>query len=145
MLRELYVRDLMTSEVYTLRPPSRLSAAWDLMDVKHVRHVPIIDDDGDLVGLVTHRDLARCAWGLAGGLPLSNQRQIMDGIRVEEIMQVGVETTDPNAVLRDAAQIMLDNKFGCLPVVEGQTLVGILTEADFVRFLVAHPPSELES
>jgi CBS domain-containing membrane protein len=138
MRRELYVRDLMTPDVFTLRETADLATAWDLMDTRHVRHIPVCDADGELLGLLTHRDLMRGALGPTGGLPVSNQRQLLSETTVDSIMQVGVETTDPNARLRDAAQVILDNKFGCLPVLEGRRLVGILTEADFVRFTVEH-------
>ncbi|MEE8523886.1 MAG: CBS domain-containing protein [Thermoanaerobaculia bacterium] len=58
---------------------------------------------------------------------------ILERLRVRELMTTGVESTEAERDIRDAAQVMLENKYGCLPVVEGERLVGILTEADFVR------------
>jgi len=132
----LRVRDLMTDGVFTLRPGDDLAAVHDLMDTRHVRHVPIVDDDGDLQGLVSHRDLARSILGQASRLPISNQRQLLHSTRVDEIMRQDIETVDPNTELREAGQTILENKFGCLPVVDNGHLVGILTEADFVRYVV---------
>lgn len=132
--RPLLVRDLMTDRVETLGPDDDLAALNDLLDAKHVRHVPVVDDDGDLVGLVTQRDLLRAAAD-SGEIPFSLQRDILGTMTVGEIMTSPVETTEPERELREAALTMLENKFGCLPVVEGTRLVGILTESDFVRYL----------
>jgi len=134
-MRTLHVADLMTESVATLKPGDSIAALNDLMTARHVRHVPIVDSDGDLVGLVSHRDLLRAVLSSAADLPISAQRAILQHLRVEEIMIQDPETTEPGTDLREAAQIMLENKYGSLPVVEGSRLVGILTEADFIRFV----------
>jgi CBS domain-containing membrane protein len=130
------VRDLMTEKVFTLSPSDNLVALEDLMDARHVRHVPIVDREGDLVGLVTHRDLSRSFLGRLDDLPVSVERDLLRGRRVREIMTTEPETVEPDASLKEAASILFENKIGCLPVVEGLHLVGILTEADFVRDFV---------
>jgi CBS domain-containing membrane protein len=131
----ILVRDLMTSEPAALGPHDDLAALYDLLDTRHVRHVPVVDEDGDLVGLVTHRDLLRCALGGESDLPLSLQVEMLTQKTVGEIMTSDPETADPDTGIGAAAQIMLENKYGCLPIVEGSRLVGILTESDFVRYL----------
>ena len=136
--RELEVRDLMTDTVFSLRPNDDLESLLDLMDTRHVRHVPIVDRDGNLVGLVTHRDLSRSALGPQDELPLSVQKEILRRRRIREIMATEVETVEPEEDLRNAAEMLIENKIGCLPVVEGEHLVGILTESDFVRHFVEH-------
>ncbi len=133
-VRPAEVRDLMTEHVFTLQPADDLEALYDLMDAHHVRHVPIVDRDGDLVGLVTQRDLARSALGTQDVLPLSAQQEILRRRHVREIMATEVETVEPDESLKAAALMLLENKIGCLPVVEGEHLVGILTESDFVRY-----------
>ncbi|HEY3123944.1 MAG TPA: CBS domain-containing protein [Thermoanaerobaculia bacterium] len=130
--RERLVRDLMTEKVFTLKGRDDLAALYDLMDSRHVRHVPIVDSDGELVGLVTDRDLSRSALGAVEELPLSVERDILRRRRIRDIMATEPETIEPDATLKEAAEILLENKVGCLPVVEGLRLVGILTEADFV-------------
>lgn len=127
------VRDLMTEHVFTLGPNDDLEALYELMDDHRFRHVPVVDRDGDLVGLVTQRDLARGALGAQDALPLNVQQELLRRRKVREIMATEVETVDADVELKAAAQILLENKIGCLPVVEGQHLVGILTESDFVR------------
>ena len=129
------VRDLMTEQVFTLRPQDDLMALYDLMDTKHIRHVPIVDRDKDLVGLVTHRDLTRSALGTEDA-PLSLQRDMLVRRKIREIMATEVETVEPDEDLKVAAELLIENKIGCLPVVEGTHLVGILTESDFVRHYV---------
>ena len=131
--RERLVRDLMTEKVFTLKPKDDLAALYDLMDSRHVRHVPIVDSDGELVGLVTDRDLSRSALGAVEELPLSVERDILRRRRIRDIMASEPDSIEPDAMLKEAAEILLENKVGCLPVVEGLHLVGILTEADFVR------------
>lgn len=134
--RELEVRDLMTDKVFTLKSTDTLEELYELMDEKHVRHVPIVDREGDLVGLVTHRDLSRSVLGPQEGLPLNVQEEILRRRKVREIMATEVDTIEPDEPLEEAAEMLLENKIGCVPVVEGEHLVGILTEADFVRFYV---------
>jgi CBS domain-containing membrane protein len=131
--RERLVRDLMTEKVFTLKPKDDLAALYDLMDSRHVRHVPIVDSDEELVGLVTDRDLSKSALGAVEELPLSVERDILRRRRIRDIMATEPDSIEPDATLREAAEILLENKVGCLPVVEGLRLVGIITEADFVR------------
>lgn len=136
-MSNLRVRDLMTSDVFTVHPEDPLTKVRDLMDAKHIRHVPVVDEEGALAGLVSERDLLRRASGADAGLPLSVQGDVFTAVRVREIMTWDVETVEADEDAAAAAQVMLDNKYGCLPVVDGGTLAGILTEADFVRFVAA--------
>lgn len=130
---ERQVRDLMTERVFTLRENDRLLDLEELMSSRHVRHVPIVDRDGELVGLVTHRDLARGVLGRMDDVPIGVEEDILRRRRIGEIMVTDPDTIEPDTPLREAAETMLENKIGCLPVTEGTRLVGILTEADFVR------------
>jgi CBS domain-containing membrane protein len=143
--QEPIVRDLMTPNPYTLAPRDTLASLYDLMDTHRVRHVPIVDSDGELVGLLTHTDLAMTALGSLSDLPLSQERDLLQRRRIREVMVTEVETIDPDAPLAEAAQTLFENKIGCLPVVEGNRLVGILTESDFVRRFVQEEAGRKES
>ncbi len=134
-MNQMLVRDLMTPDVFTLKADDNLTSLYDLMDAEHVRHIPVVDEDGRLVGLVTHRDLLRGALASEEDLPVSVQRDLLRRTRVREIMIEDVETIAPDKSVQEAAQVMLDYKYGCLPVLEDGRLVGIITEADFVRCL----------
>ncbi|MDQ5870657.1 MAG: CBS domain-containing protein [Acidobacteriota bacterium] len=130
------VRDLMTPNPFTLQPRDTLAALYDLMDNHRVRHVPIVDGDGELVGLLTHTDLAMSALGSLSDLPLSQERDLLQRRKIREVMVTELETVEPETPLAEAASTLFENKIGCLPVVEGTRLVGILTESDFVRQFV---------
>jgi CBS domain-containing protein len=135
-MRSLLVRDLMTAEVKTVRADSTLAELLDLLQERNIRHVPVVDDDGELVGLVTQRDLLRRSLAARGDLPMTVREEVVAHRTVDEFMTAGVMTVDPDAPLDEAAELILDNKLGCLPVVEGQNLVGIITESDFVAHVL---------
>jgi CBS domain-containing membrane protein len=138
-MNEMRVRDLMTPDVVSVRPDDNIATAYGLMLDHRFRHLVVVDGDGDLVGLLTHRDLLRHSLIERAELPLSLQRSVMRRIRVEEVMTSEVETADPGQWLQEAAQVMFENKLGCLPVVEGPRVMGILTETDFVRHFALAP------
>lgn len=128
------VADLMTDRVLSLGLGATLKEVQELMWDHSIRHVPIVDGHGELLGLVSQRDLARATDG-AASLPLSARNQFLRGTRVDSVMTEEVATAEPTDDIRIAAQTMFENKYGCLPVVAGRRLVGILTESDFVRLL----------
>jgi CBS domain-containing membrane protein len=140
----LHVRDLMTPDVFTVGPDESITTLQDLMSEKHIRHVPVVDDGGAVLGLVSERDVLRRTFSQEADLPLSVRLDVLTAVKVRDIMTWEVDTIDADEDLSTAAQIMLDNKYGCLPVVDEGALAGILTEADFVRFVAeAEVPSRL--
>lgn len=132
----LRVRDLMTESVATLTEDDNLASLYDLMDRKHIRHVPVIDQDDELVGIVSDRDLLKGALGEEAALPLSVRRQMLAQVKVSEIMNTEPETVDPEQSAKEAGEAMMEFKVSCMPVTDGGRLVGILTESDFVRHIV---------
>ena len=134
-MANLKVRDLMTEDVLTLTAGDNLASLYDLMDSRHIRHVPVVDDDDTLVGIVSDRDLLRGALGEESSLPLSVRRQMLEQLKVEEIMNTEPMTVEPEQTVREAGELLMELKVSCLPVVDGGRLVGILTESDFVRYL----------
>ena len=144
-MHELRVHDLMTPNVVGVRSDDSVETAYQLMLDYRIRHLVVIDGDGDLVGVLTHRDLLRHSLIERAELAPSLQRHVMARIRVEEVMTSEVETAEPGQWLREAARMMFENKYGCLPVVEDARLVGILTESDFVRFfaMAGQRPAEV--
>lgn len=130
------VRELMTREVFALYEDDTIKFLSDLMKWQRIRHVPVVDQNNHLVGLVSHRGLLEAlATSLSAGGEGSLDGQISQSreIAIEEIMQRDPLTVGPDTLLAEAAEIMFTRKFGCLPVVEQGNLVGIITEADFVR------------
>jgi len=131
-----YVRDLMTREVLTLERNEKLSLADDVMRLGRVRHLPVVDADGALAGIVSQRDLFHSGLIKALGYGTHAQRQSLDSLVAKEAMKTEVVTTTPDVSLRDAAEVMLEKKIGCLVVLEAGKIVGILTESDFVKLYV---------
>ncbi|MFT4628485.1 MAG: CBS domain-containing membrane protein [Myxococcota bacterium] len=126
------VRDLMTTDVMTLGADDPMVTARELMGFRRVRHLPVLED-GKLVGLVTHRDLLR---GALSPFADNNRvdRMVHDAtLTAREIMHTEVSTCSPDDELAAAAERMASSRYGCLPVVEEGRLVGIVTEADFMR------------
>ncbi len=137
MMEKLLVRDLMTEDVLAVQAGDSLATVSDLMVKRRIRHVPVIDGDGLLVGLVSQRDLLRNSLIEQIDVPQSVERAVLERLEVRDLMVTEVDGIGPSADVREAAQLMLEHKYGCLPVVEGRRLVGILTEADFVRLFAS--------
>lgn len=126
------VETLMTRKVTTLGRNDELSLADDLMQASRIRHLPVLNDQGRLVGILTQRDLFHSALVRALGFGTTARDKMLKTIVVKDVMTDTVHTTTADTPLDEAARLMLDHKIGCLPVLEGETLVGILTEGDFV-------------
>ena len=131
-MKDLRVCDVMTQEVTTLKQNDQLSLANDIMQLGRVRHLPVLEDERPPGRNLSQRDLFRGALAHALGYGQHAQRKMLDSLLVKEVMSSDVITTGPDTPLVEAARVLLERKIGCLPVVEGGQLVGILTEADFV-------------
>lgn len=130
---QMLVQDLMTTEVFTVDRNEALLTAERMMNLGRIRHVLVLDEDGALAGLVSQRDLFHSGLMKALGYGQHAVLKTLDTLVVKEVMTTELVTTTPNTPLRDAADLMFTRKIGCLPVVEGSKLVGVLTESDFVR------------
>lgn len=134
----LTVGDLMTTQLFTLLESDSLYTAKQIMEMARVRHVPIVDAKDSFIGLITHRDMLAVAVSKLSDIDDSTQDELDAGTPLREIMRTDVATVSPDTLLRDAAQLLLEHKYGCLPVVEEeQKLVGIITEADFLRLTIS--------
>jgi CBS domain-containing protein len=125
--RESYrtVGQVMTTDLFTVHPEDVVDLAASLMDWEHIRYVPVEDNDGHLVGLVSHRALLRM---LARGISGNGAAPVA----VREIMKTHPVTVTPDTSCMNAIDTMREHKVGCLPVVRGGKLVGIVTEHDFM-------------
>ncbi len=130
------VADLMSTDLVTLTEDETLAHAQRCMARGRIRHLPVVRD-GRLTGLITHRDLLAASFSIFAEVERNEQRRIFDTVRVVEAMHRDVVTVSPDLGVAQAASILLENKYGCLPVVDGEgVLVGIVTEADFLRLTV---------
>lgn len=131
--KNLLVRDVMTTDVATLDRNEKLAVAEDVMRLGRIRHLPIVDEEGALAGIVSQRDLFHSGLLRALGYGTHAKDRALELLVLKEAMKTDVVTVTPSAPLVEAAKIMLQRKIGCLVVVEGKKIVGILTESDFVK------------
>ncbi|MHC1710680.1 MAG: CBS domain-containing protein [Solidesulfovibrio sp.] len=129
----LTTRDLMTEDLIALHDTDSLLLAKQTMEDARIRHLPIIDASGAFVGLLTNRDILAASVSRLAEIDVDTQEEIYSGIPISEVMRADVAMATPELPLRQAAEVLLTQKYGCLPVVEGGKLVGILTASDFIR------------
>jgi CBS domain-containing membrane protein len=128
----VYVRDVMTQEVATLELNDKLKIADDVMKLGRIRHMPVLDDEEEIVGILSQRDLFRGALARCIGYGDFAQAKLFDQLVVKEVMSKDVVIVNPFAPLQQAARMMLERKIGCVVVAEVGRLGGILPESDFV-------------
>ncbi|MFN2292496.1 MAG: CBS domain-containing protein [Anaerolineae bacterium] len=133
----MFVRDRMSSPAVTITPGTSLQAALNLMHEHRFRRLPVVDERGRLVGIVSERDLLYASppsATLLSGLELNH---LLTERRVDEIMTRNVLTATPDTFVEDAARLMVDNKVGGLPVVDGDNhVVGVITETDVFKAFI---------
>lgn len=127
----MLVKEIMTQAVVTVTPEDNLRRADELMMRGRFRHLPVVKD-GRVVGIISDRDI-RVPLFLE---PRDDVLQLMAERSVGQIMRHPVMTASPGMAVEQAAAIMYEKKIGCLPVVEGERLVGIVTESDIFRVFV---------
>ena len=110
------VRDLMSREVATLKRNDQLSLADDVMRLGRIRHLPVVDDEERVVGILSQRDLFRSALARTIGYGEHGWRKVLDMLAVKEVMTTDVFSTSPDTPLAEAARVMLERKIGALPV-----------------------------
>ncbi len=133
----LKVKDIMTTDIFTLKETDNLALARSVMDLARIRHIPVVSEDMGFIGLLTHRDILGATVSKLADLDSHTQEELDLGIPIMEIMNTRVKTISPDDSLRDCAALLLEHKFGCLPVLEQNRLVGIITEADFLNLTIS--------
>jgi WS/DGAT/MGAT family acyltransferase len=132
------VADLMTRDVAVLAPLDSLARAWEIMRVGRLRHLPVVDDRGHLLGLLSHRDLLAASQSSLSFQREEERVRLLAWARAADVMETHVSTAAPTEPAAAAGRRMARHKIGCLPVVEGGRLTGIVTESDFLRWATDH-------
>lgn len=122
----------MKTNVITVRPEDPMRLAMELMKKNRIRQLPVLKGR-KVVGIITDRDLREASASTATSLSVWELNYLLDRIKVSELMTREVITISPEATVEEAARIIHDRKIGSLPVVEGDRLVGIITEADLLE------------
>lgn len=131
------VRDVMTHDVVTLGRNDSLRSADDVMRLGRIRHLVVLDDEGKLAGIVSQRDLFHGGLIRALGYGSHARAKALDSLLVKEAMRTEVITTTPDTPLAEAAKLLIQHKIGCLIVLDGDKIAGILTEGDFVKMFAS--------
>ena len=134
IVSKLAVADLMTRNLFTLLEDDNVTVADEMMKWRNIRHIPVVNDKNEIVGLITNRDILKISVSALAGISQRDQREIHNKLKAKDIMQNKIVTVPENTPLFTAAKLLTTNKIGCLPIIGNGKLVGIITEADFVKF-----------
>lgn len=132
----MLVKDHMAQNPITATPETTHKQAAELMREHGIHHLPVVDRDGKLVGIVAEEDLLAAQPSPATTLSIYEIHGLLSKLQIKEIMSRPVETTTPDCPLEEAARLMLSKDVGCLPVMQGNALVGIITDTDIFEALV---------
>jgi acetoin utilization protein AcuB len=132
----------MTRNVVVLEEWENLLDVARDMKRHHLRHLPVVDA-GKLVGLVSHRDLLGFAASQLDprALAQDHDQNMGENTFVHHVMTRNVTTATPTTTIAEAARLLSDGRFGCLPVIQDDELVGIVTEHDLLKLLASRKES----
>ena len=126
------VEERMTRQVVTLTEDASLREAVALLQRHRIRHIPVVHE-ARLVGIITDRDVKRATPSLLSGISQEEYVRVLVQTHVSQVMTRNPFSVTPSTSLKDATKLLAERKFGALPVVEGDRLVGILTNTDLLR------------
>lgn len=127
------VRDIMSEKIVTITEDDSLSTVEDIMTLGGVRHMPVVSA-GRLVGVVSERDLLRASLSNLSEFGNEQRRAFLHVVEIRRVMSSPPITVRPDATAEEAAWAMAEHKIGCLPVLDDETLVGMVTETDLLRY-----------
>jgi len=140
----MLVGERMTHPVITVRTDVPIMDAYELMQKSKIRQLPVVDQKGNLVGMLSEREILHASPSQATSLSVWELNYLMSKITVDEIMTTEVVTVDVDTPLEEAARVLAENKLGGLPVMREGNLAGIVTETDlfkvFLELFGAHEP-----
>ena len=137
-MAETLVRDIMSEKIVTISADDSLSTVEDIMLLGGVRHMPVVRG-GQLVGVVSQRDLLRASLSNLTHYGVDQRRAFLQAVEIRRVMSEPAITITPGAHVGEAARQMAERKIGCLPVMEGGELVGMLTETDLLHYYARGP------
>jgi acetoin utilization protein AcuB len=129
----MLVREWMSRQPVTITMDMSITEALRVMRQREVRRLPVLDESGNMVGIVSESDLLYASPSPVTSLSIYEMHDLLTRLKVSELMAKDVITVTPDTPLEEAARIMADNKIGGLPVVEDGRLVGIITETDIFK------------
>ncbi|GAB0110143.1 CBS domain-containing protein [Pseudoalteromonas distincta] len=128
------VSDLMTTNLFTVSTSSTLHDAHNLMKEKSIRHIPVVDENNLLVGILTQKIMIAKVMGIVTTFGENSLQRREKKIKVEDIMTTDFIRLAPSQSLQEVVTFFVENRHGCMPVVdENNKLLGLLTSSDFVK------------
>jgi len=128
------VSKIMATDVVALERNASLGIAKEIMDQRRLRHFPVVEQ-GNVVGVVSQRDLFRASLASMLGYEERTKKVFLDNLSIKGIMSDPPITVTADTGISEAARLMVEKKVGCLPVVDGKRLIGLITETDFLKVL----------
>jgi len=132
----MLVKDQMTPNPICGHPATPVAEAQKLMQENNIRHLPILDEDNKLVGLITQRSLMQAVPDDLSQFSPFVVNYILAKLQAQNIMVRDVVTIDPDTTIEEAARIIADKKIGCLPVMQDEELVGIISDSDLFSIMM---------
>lgn len=135
-MRKLKVKDVMTTELTTVSNDTSLDKVNDIFETNHINHLPVVDGDGRLTGMISSKDLLLLKdWGTRLNLSISEKKNafMLSSNLAKDIMSENLVVIGPENSLRDCADAFKDNLFHALPVVQDGKLVGLITTFDLIK------------
>jgi acetoin utilization protein AcuB len=129
----MLVKDRMSKHPLTANGEESIADTHRYMEEQNVRHLPVVDKSGQMIGLVTEEDLLKAEPSSATSLSVWEINSLLTKVKVKQVMVRDVVTTKEDVPIEEAAQLMLEHRIGCLPVLRDGKLVGIITETDLFR------------
>ena len=126
----------MSRNVVTISADDNLWVVKEIMELGETRHLPVVRK-GYLVGVVSQRDLLHASLSNVMGIPTGDQKVFLEGVSIAEVMSKPAISIGPSGSIGEAARMMSDRKIGCLPVVEADEILGIVTETDVLAHFAA--------
>lgn len=132
----MYVGRIMNTYLMTIPPDTNLQKAKEIIDEKQINHLLVVDKNGDLIGIVSDRDVKQSSASSATTLSVHELNYLLTQLTVEPIMAKKIISISPGTTIERAALIMQKNRINALPVIEDEKLVGIITSSDVMRVLL---------
>jgi len=139
----LHAHQIMTAPVVTLFPGISIAEAWKLFRERRFRHVPVVNEQGKIYGIISDRDLLRYA-ATTGKVPPYSENTLEANTSIESLVKTRVITSSQDTEIRQIARMLFEQRIGAMPVVSSSGVIeGIITRSDILRIIVNHAPLEL--
>ena len=132
----MLVSRIMKRNPIFVRPELSLTEARSIMDKEKIGHLPVLNKNNELVGLITKGDLLKAAPSSATTLDVYELSYLLSKLTVDKVMTKNIVSVQENEVIEEAARIMADRNIGCLPVLKESFLVGLVTDTDIFHFFI---------